>query len=87
MSKAKVTSGQHETKQLVKRLQKEGWTVQWGGKHLRAYPPGWQPGDCRPCGIPTTPPKGRRSWQNTQADLKRAKKQVDLKRLERGEKI
>lgn len=77
-----ISISNHELKELVRRKEKEGWTLVPKRKHLVLYPPGVDTASRRGVCISTTPNKDPRSFRNTLASLKRAERQAKTK--ERG---
>ena len=57
-----------EVRELVRDLERHGWTVRQGGKHLKLVPPGGG----RPAAVSRTPSDRSRALQNQLADLRRA---------------
>lgn len=62
-----------EARRILKRLKKEGWRIEHGTRHTRAYPPEAPGGEA---GWVTILPKMKqnRNWQNMLADVKRRRR-------------
>ena len=57
-----------DTEELVRKLRKQGWTVDGSGRHYKAYPPD----KSKPMVVFAKTPSDQRAFANTKSALRRS---------------